>query len=312
MNIQLRAAFLVQFKRNHIVSGPGARSKARIDAGRARAIGPSNIVMMNQAHFFWWQQFADNTSYFYFYLVIKAEDDYYPSSDSPLRKLLFDKIGRPKKRVNARRSGDEERSVSGVFPIERYLNSVPDANTPHFSRQYNTPDNFRLGIEAKDLAEALASDAVKSFSRTYNTPDTFRLGVETKDLNSEDAYDVNDRFLSDVRENVYSSPVERQLAYDAYRNGAADSGDMEDAIVYENQERTRNAVRPLATFRGNEDRLSHDLEVLADDAGREMQSGGRVFTEGGVVSLADDQTGNDISLFLASTYYASTEGSPKG
>lgn len=212
----------------------------------------------------------------FLFIVIRGQGEDYMNQESPMRKLLLNKVEHPQKRHH---SVEESRKVAGVFPIDRFLANAPEVQGSHFNQQYNTPENFRLGIEAKDVAQALASEAVKSFSRTYNTPDTFRSGVETRDFNPADNEDEDN--YEKVLEQIFYSPLGRQLLYDVYRG----DNDETDGSVQDDE---TEPEEPRANyFRGAEDRLTHDLEILTGDAGHRKPDG-RVFTEGGVVRLADD------------------------
>jgi hypothetical protein len=69
-----------------------------------------------------------------------------------------------------------------------------DAKEGVFSQHYNTPEDFREGLETRDLEQSSddrgkfnereigeGSTTTGQFSRHYNTPDTFRAGIETRD-----------------------------------------------------------------------------------------------------------------------------------
>jgi hypothetical protein len=72
-----------------------------------------------------------------------------------------------------------------------------------FREHYNTPDNFREGLETRDEEEAPNNQAISNeedtgkfsptrskFSHHYNTPDSFREGIETRD-EADDKVTVN-------------------------------------------------------------------------------------------------------------------------
>lgn len=193
-------------------------------------------------------------------------------------------------------SSGDERFAEFESPGRSYNSQVPPSR--HFSEKYNTPDSFRHGIESKDgswndaqLAELVAEE-LKTFNPDYNTPDSFRSGFEIKDLKDQVSYPRSDEvddgeyrvpsgaFIG--RQNVISTPEERKLLFETFRNSP-------------------------------EDRLSNDLADLANEEEGQIKQPMSGYTEGGTENLqgsdeAESMVAGLDGLDLLQNYAASDSG----
>lgn len=109
----------------------------------------------------------------------------------------------------------------------------PPVSRIHFTERYNTPDNFRQGVESRDYVEDAdpvflqqfaeqGERSPNSFWRNYNTPDKFRDGIETKDAV---IYPEQNPLLYLNRQNAYLAPEGREFIYENFQNDENLPGD---------------------------------------------------------------------------------------
>lgn len=176
-----------------------------------------------------------------------------------------------------------------------------------FSRQYNTPDSFRAGIETRDDVHDEEADAVnpREFAGQYNNADEFReeFGSRGGHMAEKQGFIPADQIfqvLSDGNEVPGDSPD----MFLGLNDGVIIPVDESLPVEFQGQERGKVSSRSNPEMEELEDayyRTDNGLaklptsEVLVEDYTQKFtaDSGGKAYTEGGLVYLPKQTKGKN-------------------
>lgn len=176
-----------------------------------------------------------------------------------------------------------------------------------FSRHYNTPDLFRAGVETRDEVYDKETDAMtpKQFTEQLNTPGEFREEYGSRGVNMAEKQgfatpDEMFQVLSDDNEVPGDSPG----MFLGLNGGVIISEDETIPIEFQEQGKGKISSRLNPEMEELEDAYYRTdnglaklppLEIVAEDYSQKYtaDSGGKAYTEGGLVYLPKQSRGKN-------------------
>jgi len=176
-----------------------------------------------------------------------------------------------------------------------------------FSRHYNTPDSFRAGIEIRDDVLDKETDAVnpKQFAGQYNTADELREEFGSRGLHMAQEPGIIPRDeIFEVLSDDNEVPGDSSGMFLGLNNGLIVPADETVPVEFQGQERGKVSSRLNPELEELEDAYYRrdnglaklpPIEVLAEDYSQKFaaDSGGKAYTEGGLVYLPKQTKGKN-------------------